>query len=104
MLPDGNIDPGSMTSFNRYAFGAVANWLHQTVGGVESMVPGWKAIKVKPVPGGNITGTEVAFDGPFGWAKCEWLLEGITSEWKSRYRPTQRHLSFFRQRGRQRTN
>ena len=33
MLPDGSINPGDMTSFNHYAFGAVADWLHRTVGG-----------------------------------------------------------------------
>ena len=33
MLPDGSINPGDMTSFNHYAFGAVADWLHRTVAG-----------------------------------------------------------------------
>ena len=33
MLPDGSINPGGMTSFNHYAFGAVADWMHRTVGG-----------------------------------------------------------------------
>ena len=33
MLPDGTINPGEMTSFNHYALGAVADWLHRTVGG-----------------------------------------------------------------------
>ena len=32
MLPDGTINPGEMTSFNHYALGAVADWLHR-VGG-----------------------------------------------------------------------
>ena len=34
MLPDGTINPGQMTSFNHYAFGAVAHWMHQTIGGL----------------------------------------------------------------------
>ena len=29
MLPDGSINPGEMTSFNHYAFGSVADWMHQ---------------------------------------------------------------------------
>ena len=33
MLPDGTINPGEMTSFNHYALGAVADWMHRTVGG-----------------------------------------------------------------------
>ena len=29
MLPDGTVNPGEMTSFNHYALGAVADWLHR---------------------------------------------------------------------------
>ena len=29
MLPDGSINPGEMTSFNHYALGAVADWMHR---------------------------------------------------------------------------
>ena len=34
MLPDGTINPGEMTSFNHYALGAVADWMHRTIGGL----------------------------------------------------------------------
>ena len=34
MLPDGSINPGEMTSFNHYALGAVADWMHRTIGGI----------------------------------------------------------------------
>ena len=34
MLPDGSINPGEMTSFNHYALGAVADWMHRTVAGI----------------------------------------------------------------------
>ena len=33
MLPDGTIHTGQMTSFNHYAFGAVADWMHHTIRG-----------------------------------------------------------------------
>ena len=33
LLADGSINPGEMTSFNHYALGAVADWLHRTVAG-----------------------------------------------------------------------
>ncbi len=32
MLPDGSVNSGSMTSFNHYALGAVADWLHRCRG------------------------------------------------------------------------
>ncbi|KFA51593.1 hypothetical protein S40293_03938 [Stachybotrys chartarum IBT 40293] len=75
MLPDGRINPGEMTSFNHYALGAVADWLHGSVGGISPLTPGWKAIRVRPVPGGNLTSARVSFDGPYGLVACRWTLE-----------------------------
>lgn len=75
MLPDGRINPGEMTSFNHYALGAVADWLHGSVGGISPLEPGWRVVRVRPVPGGNLTSARVAFDGPYGKVACEWVLE-----------------------------
>lgn len=72
MLPDGRINPGQMTSFNHYAYGSVADWLHTTVGGITPHEPGWRVIRVRPVPGGNITSANVSFDGPYGLVACQW--------------------------------
>ena len=44
MLPDGSINPGEMTSFNHYALGAVADWLHRTVAGLAPAAPGYREI------------------------------------------------------------
>ncbi|MGN6672952.1 MAG: family 78 glycoside hydrolase catalytic domain, partial [Thermomicrobiales bacterium] len=51
MLPDGSINPGEMTSFNHYALGAVADWLHRTVGGLAPAEPGYRRIEIRPQPG-----------------------------------------------------
>ncbi|KAK9319654.1 glycoside hydrolase [Lipomyces orientalis] len=75
LLPDGTINPGDMTSFNHYALGAVVDWLHGSVGGVSPYEPGWKVIKVRPLPGGNVTSAEVRFEGPYGLVACSWKLE-----------------------------
>ncbi|KAF4547856.1 Hypothetical protein D9617_35g090070 [Elsinoe fawcettii] len=75
MLPNGKINPGEMTSFNHYALGAVADWLHTTVGGISPLEPGWKVVKVRPVPGGNLTSAKVSFDGPYGLIQNEWTWE-----------------------------
>ena len=40
MLPDGTINPGQMTSFNHYAFGAIGDWLHRVVAGLAPDAPG----------------------------------------------------------------
>ena len=74
MLPDGSINPGTMTSFNHYALGSVVNWLHKNVAGISPLEPGWKKIKVRPVPGGTITSAEATYDSPYGRIECSWKL------------------------------
>lgn len=76
MLPDGSINPGSMTSFNHYALGSVGTWLHATVGGISPKEPGWKVVRFEPVPGGTLKWAKCRHDGPYGEVSCEWELEG----------------------------
>ena len=76
MLPNGSINPGQMTSFNHYALGSIADWLHGTVGGISPLEPGWKKVRVQPVPGGNLTSACSRFDGPYGEVSCSWRLQG----------------------------
>ncbi|KAI3396566.1 hypothetical protein diail_12015 [Diaporthe ilicicola] len=72
MLPDGSINPGSMTSFNHYALGSVASFLHGVVGGISPIAPGWKTFLVRPRPGGGLTFAEVRYDGPYGTVGVRW--------------------------------
>jgi alpha-L-rhamnosidase len=74
MLPDGSINPGQMTSFNHYALGSVANWLHKNVGGISPLEPGWRKINVRPVPGGTISSADVAYESPYGRIECSWKI------------------------------
>ena len=55
LLPDGTVYPGEMTSFNHYALGAVADWLHRVVAGIADDAPGWRRIRFAPRPGGSLT-------------------------------------------------
>ncbi|KAL4868001.1 hypothetical protein BDV12DRAFT_109036 [Aspergillus spectabilis] len=75
MLADGSINPGEMTSFNHYAFGSIINWLHSAVAGVSPRSPGWKEIKVQPVPGGSIDSAEVVYETPYGRLECRWVIK-----------------------------
>jgi alpha-L-rhamnosidase len=50
LLPDGSVNPGEMTSFNHYALGAVADWLHRTVAGLAPAAPGYRRLRVAPRP------------------------------------------------------
>jgi alpha-L-rhamnosidase len=90
MLPDGSINPGSMTSFNHYALGSVGAWLHSTVGGISSAEPGWKVVRFEPVPGGTISWAKVRFEGPYGVVKCEWAIDGKRFKMRATVPPNSR--------------
>ncbi|MFJ4998482.1 family 78 glycoside hydrolase catalytic domain [Microbacterium sp. NPDC088619] len=72
MLPDGTINPGDMTSFNHYAFGSVADWMHQVIGGLRRTAPGWRSFVIAPRPGGGITSAETSVMTPLGLAAVRW--------------------------------
>ena len=76
MLPDGSINPGEMTSFNHYAFGGVADWMHQTIGGIRAEEPGYRVLRFAPVPGGGVTSASCSLRTPYGPASCQWSFEG----------------------------
>jgi alpha-L-rhamnosidase len=76
MLPDGSINPGQMTSFNHYALGAVADWLHRVVAGIAPLAPGYAKVLVAPVPGPGITSASGALATPHGRVATSWTLDG----------------------------
>ncbi|SDD34522.1 family 78 glycoside hydrolase catalytic domain [Auraticoccus monumenti] len=76
MMPDGTINVGEMTSFNHYALGAVADWLHRVVGGLAALEPGYARLLVAPRPGGGLSWAESALDTPHGRARVRWDREG----------------------------
>jgi alpha-L-rhamnosidase len=76
MLPDGTINPGTMTSFNHYAFGAVADFLHRRVAGLAPAAPGYRRIRVAPLPTPELTWARTAHDTPYGRAAVGWTLDG----------------------------
>lgn len=72
MLPDGRINPGEMTSFNHYALGAVADWMHRTVAGIAPLEPGYAAVSIAPRPGGGLTWCRAGLDTPHGRVEVDW--------------------------------
>lgn len=76
MLPDGSVNPGDMTSFNHYAYGAVATFLHERVAGLRCLEPGWKRVRVEPVVGGEIASARASHVSPFGEVSVKWEIEG----------------------------
>ncbi|GAB3920672.1 alpha-L-rhamnosidase [Microlunatus endophyticus] len=76
MLPDGSINPGEMTSFNHYALGAVADWLHKVVVGIDAAEPGYSRIRIAPQPGGGLTSASGTICTPHGEVRSSWTVDG----------------------------
>ena len=76
MLPDGSINPGEMTSFNHYALGAVADWMHRTIGGIAPLEPGYERVLIAPRPGGDIIWAKSSLESPRGRISVEWGVVG----------------------------
>lgn len=74
-MEDGAINPGEMTSFNHYALGAVANFMHLTIGGISPLEPGWKHVMIRSQPGGTITSARASHKSPYGEVSCRWVLK-----------------------------
>jgi alpha-L-rhamnosidase len=80
--PEGT--PGSnMSSFNHYAYGAVAAWLYRTVAGIAPGAPGYAEVLFAPVPGGGLTHACAEIATQFGKSAISWVLQddgGMTAE------------------------
>ena len=75
LLPDGTVNPGTMTSFNHYALGAVADWMHRVIAGITPDAPGYRRIRFAPRPGGGLTSASARHRTPYGEAAIAWRIE-----------------------------
>ena len=75
MLPDGTINPGEMTSFNHYALGAVADWMHRTIGGVAPLEPGYARVLIAPRVREGISWCNTSLDTAHGRVEVRWHLD-----------------------------
>ncbi|GAB3740806.1 family 78 glycoside hydrolase catalytic domain [Microlunatus parietis] len=76
MLPDGTINPGQMTSFNHYAFGAVADWMHRRLAGLAPAEPGYRKITIAPIVPDGLDWCEASYDSGYGPIKVRWERSG----------------------------
>ncbi|MFE2499273.1 glycoside hydrolase family 78 protein [Streptomyces scopuliridis] len=78
LIPDGTVNPGDMTSFNHYALGAVADWLHRVVAGLAPAEPGYRRLLIHPRPGGGLTHAAATKETPYGRAEVSWQRDEDT--------------------------
>ncbi|KAA0120605.1 family 78 glycoside hydrolase catalytic domain [Mycolicibacterium sp. P9-22] len=79
-LPDGRLNPGEMTSFNHYAFGAVAAWMHKNLGGLTRLEPGWARYRVAPSTQTGLTYARTRHLSPAGPIDVRWQRHDGTFE------------------------
>lgn len=76
ILEDGTINPGEMTSFNHYALGAIADWMHRTLAGLAPLGPGYREIRIAPQPVAGIDWVAASHETPYGRASVAWERSG----------------------------
>ncbi|WP_228374282.1 alpha-L-rhamnosidase [Demequina phytophila] len=76
MLEDGSVNPGEMTSFNHYALGAIADWLHRRVAGLAPAEPGYRSLEVRPVILDGLDRARSTFESAYGTHEAGWERVG----------------------------
>lgn len=80
MLPDGTVNPGDMTSFNHYAYGAVAKFMVERLAGLRQLESGWKKARVQPEIGGEFKWASAQHLTPYGIVSSSWNLKEAEGE------------------------
>ena len=75
LLDDLTVNPGSMTSFNHYALGSVADWMHRVIGGIEPVAPGYRRVRIAARPG-PLQHASARYESAYGPITTEWTVEG----------------------------
>ncbi len=66
----------SMNSLNHYAYGAVGQWMYERIAGLSSLAPGYKKIKIAPIPNTKfLTSASANVNTPYGKASSSWKIE-----------------------------
>lgn len=80
LTPDGSINEGTMTSFNHYAYGAVADWMHRRLGGIEPVEAGYRHVRVAPVISDQLDWVDCSHESPYGRISVSWRRSADTFE------------------------
>jgi len=101
MAPDGTIYEPTMNSFNHYAYGAVCQWLFESVAGIapDPEKPGFARVLVDPAPIRELSPVSVYHDVTQGRIEAGWKIEGDEVTYRltlpvgceARFQPGPRH-------------
>lgn len=66
-----------MNSFNHYAYGAVIDWVYEKAAGISPEEPGFRRIKIEPLPTDQLSWLEASVDTKQGTVSSKWShIEG----------------------------
>jgi alpha-L-rhamnosidase len=69
--------PG-MNSRNHFALGSVGEWFYEALGGLQIVYPGFRDVRVAPLPVGDLRWVQCSKQTPYGMLTCNWTLKGDT--------------------------
>ncbi len=78
IMPNGDVWPMHMNSYNHYAYGAVADWMYEVAAGINIVEekPAFSEILFKPTPTDKIAQFGAKIETKFGLASSRWWHEG----------------------------
>lgn len=72
VLPDGHISPAGMNSLNHYAYGSIVEWLWRWAAGLEILEPGFKKVKIHPIPNWKLKTLDAVYNSASGTYEVHW--------------------------------
>ena len=81
---ESGMGPQGMNSFNHYAYGAVCQWIWQTVAGIATSTeePGFQTVILKPVPDRRLGFVKAEYNSASGLIKSHWRYDGDKWIWE----------------------
>ena len=75
--PDGTFQDAGMNSFNHFAYGAIGEWLFETVAGIKPRPgSGYRSFIIRPLPGGGMDHAKAIINSIYGRIESSWEFEG----------------------------
>ena len=74
---NGHFSSTGMNSLNHYANGSIIEWMYRHVAGINPIVenPGFREIKLIPMPGDALKKADASFDSPVGTYRSAWSIQ-----------------------------
>ena len=82
-LWNGNTADPTMNSGNHVMLiGDLVVWFYEYLGGIAPASPGFKTIRMKPMPVGDLTYVKATHNSPYGLIASEWHKDGKKFDWQ----------------------